>query len=72
MYCSVNNVLRLCLKLQEKVLSILYLFQVGDLMRSFKLLLYKSDKSVLEEVCDISLYVQSYSFLGGISRVALP
>ena len=58
-------------KIAGKSLVYIVSFQVGDLMRSFKLLLYKSDKSVLEEVCDISLYVQSYSFLGGISRVAM-
>ena len=39
----------ICCEGVYKIVYIVFL-QVGDLMRSFKLLLYKSDKSVLEEV----------------------
>ena len=34
--------------------------KVGDLMRSFKLLVYKAEKSALEEV-DVMVHVDGYS-----------
>ena len=38
------------------LMSVYLLFQVGDLLRSMKLLVYKSDESKLEEIAvDISL-----------------